>query len=84
MNKKGDTPLHWAVYTDKSRVVKLLVMHGADIDAKGADGMREGKREGEERREEGGDKGKETRRNDRRHIDVHLFRFLPSGHCPQN
>ena len=37
-NSRGDTPLHWTVYTDKSRVAKLLLIAGADIKAKGAEG----------------------------------------------
>jgi len=36
-NNKGDTPLHWAVYTDKSRVAKLLLIAGADLKSKGSE-----------------------------------------------
>eukprot|EP01117_Protostelium_nocturnum_P006194 TRINITY_DN2234_c0_g1_i2.p1 TRINITY_DN2234_c0_g1~~TRINITY_DN2234_c0_g1_i2.p1 ORF type:complete len:1771 (+),score=730.99 TRINITY_DN2234_c0_g1_i2:165-5477(+) len=38
-NAKGDSPLHWAVYTNKSRVAKLLCMRSADLELKGSEGL---------------------------------------------
>ena len=38
-NNRMDTPLHWAVYTDKSRVAKLLIISGADLHSKGHEGL---------------------------------------------
>ena len=36
-NKKGMTPLHFAIYKDNSEIVELLIDKGADVNTKSDD-----------------------------------------------
>eukprot|EP01119_Soliformovum_irregulare_P018627 TRINITY_DN575_c0_g1_i1.p1 TRINITY_DN575_c0_g1~~TRINITY_DN575_c0_g1_i1.p1 ORF type:complete len:1549 (+),score=441.45 TRINITY_DN575_c0_g1_i1:27-4673(+) len=38
-NAKGDSPLHWAIYTDKSKVLIMQILAGGILEAKGSEGL---------------------------------------------